>query len=83
MNIFLIIIVLVLITTMVTYFKGKDGSRSIVVYEDWNDSNFWSAVLILLIVIPMINNLVINKNQGSKINSFAWMSKRTHFTRLA
>lgn len=172
MNTLLIIIALVLITTVVTYFKGKDGSRSIVVYEDWNDvglsffaiifpifvttimlnsdffsqyaphvglvlmvillsklamhtyksnngnisfflmafitkiflgmtlftqiinvispsededgnSNFWSAVLILLIVIPMVNNLVVNKNQGSKINPFAWISKRTHFTKIA
>ncbi len=171
MNTVLTIIALVLITTIVTYLKGKDGNRSIVVYEDWNDvglsffvimfpifvtiimlnsesfsqyalqvglvltiillgklaihtyksnngnilfflmafitkiflgmtlfiqimnvifpsedengnSNFWSAVLILLIVVPMVNNLVVNKNQGSKINPFAWMSKRIQFTRL-
>lgn len=171
MNTILTIMLLVLITTIVTYFKGKDGNRTIVVYEDWNDvglsffsivfpmfvmatllhsesssqyaiqigmllmltllgklavhtyksnngnipfflmayitkiflgmtlftqimnvisptkdengnSNFWSAVLILLIVIPMVNNLVVNKNQGSKINPFAWMGKRTQFTRL-
>lgn len=172
MSTLLTIVALVLITTVVTYFKGKDGNRTIVVYEDWNDvglsffsivfpmfvmaillhsgslsqyamqiglllmlvllgklavhtyksnngnipfflmayitkiflgmtlftqimnvispskdehgnSNFWSAVLILLIVIPMVNNLVVNKNQGSKINPFAWVSERTHFTKLA
>jgi len=171
MNTFLTIITLVFIITIVTYFKGKDGDRSIVVYEYWNDvglsffaiifpmsvtiiminsesfsqyapkvglvlmiyllgklaihtyksnngnilffimayitkiflgmtlfiqimnvispdkdengnSNFWSALLILLIVIPMVNNLVVNKNQGSKINPFAWIRKRTKFTRL-
>lgn len=171
MNTFLTIAGLVLITTIMTYFKGKDEDRSIVVYEDWNDvglsffaiifpmfvtiimlnsesfsqyapqiglvlmvvllgklaihtyksnsgnillflmafitkiflgmtlfiqimnvifpsededgnSNFWSAVLILLIVIPIVNNLVVNKNQGSKVNPFAWMSSRTKFKEL-
>jgi len=172
MNTILIIIGLIFIIFIITYLKGKDENRSIVVYEDWNDvglsffsiffpllvtimliniqslsqyalliglvimiillaklaihtyksnngkiifflmayitkiflgmtlftqiinvispdedehgnSNFWSAVLILMIVIPIVNSLVVNKNKGSKINPFEWMSKRTQFTQLA
>jgi len=168
----ILIIMLILFTIIVTYFKGKEGNRSIVVYEDWNDlglsffaiifpvlvtitimniqflslyalpvgfalmiimlgklafytyksnngnliyflmayitkiflgmtlfiqilnvisseedengnSSFWSAVLILIIVIPMINKLVINKDQGSKKNPLKWISLRTKFTKLA
>lgn len=51
--------------------------------DEEGNSNFWSAVLILVIVIPVVNNLVVNKKQGSKINPFAWISKRTKFTRLS
>ena len=51
--------------------------------EDENgNSNFWSALLILMIVIPMVNNLVVNKNQGSKINPLKWISLRNQFTKL-
>lgn len=171
MNIIFILIILLIFIILITYFKGKDGNRSIVVYEDWNDvglsffsivfpifgiiimmniqlmspyalqvglilmiillgklavntyksnggnmifflmayitkiffgltlfaqimnvispdkdengeSNFWSSILILIFVIPMVNNLVVHKNQGSKINPFAWITKRTQFTRF-
>ena len=42
--------------------------------EDGN-SNFWSSVLILVIIIPMVNNLIVNKNKGSKINPLKWIYK--------
>ncbi len=165
------ILVLIFLIICITYFKGKDDYRKIIVYEDWNDvglsffsivfpafttiilmnieflspyslqigfslmivllgklaihtyksnnesilyflmafitkillgitlftqimniinpnedengnSNFWSALLILMIVVPMVNNLVVNKNQGSKINPFKWISSRNQFTKL-
>ena len=37
MNTILIIIGLIFIIFIITYLKGKDENRSIVVYEDWND----------------------------------------------
>jgi hypothetical protein len=51
--------------------------------DENGNSNFWSALLILMIVIPMVNNLVVNKNKGSKINPFKWISTRKQFTKLA
>lgn len=51
--------------------------------EDENgNSNFWSAILILLVVVPMVKNLVVNKNQGSKVNPFMWISSRKKIKRI-
>jgi len=171
MKTLLLLLIIIFIIVLITYFKGKNHNRTIVVYEDWNDiglsffsiifpafitiilmniefllpyslqigffimiillgklaihtyksnngnilyflmayitkiflgitlftqiinlispkedengdSNFWSALLILMIVIPMVNNLVVNKNQGSKINPLKWISSRNQFTKL-
>ncbi|OCL81565.1 hypothetical protein AAW30_01864 [Arcobacter porcinus] len=51
--------------------------------EDENgNSNFWSAILILLVVVPIVKNLVVNKNQGSKVNPFMWISSRKKIKRI-
>ena len=63
MNIFLTIILIVLIITIITYFKGKDINRTIVVYEDWNDVglSFFSIVFPFFVIIIMTHYQSISK----------------------